>query len=269
MRPRAVTRAVALALWLGGLVALLLVTGAQAQPPSGIVRPTSEPTHPTIALGAELFAGNCASCHGIAGAGVSSPRPGAGAIKGEGPSLRGVGAMSPDFYLRLGLMPLSNPLAEPGNERVLLSDKEIRSIVAYVASLGHGPSIPHPDLRTASVSEGLSAFTEHCAGCHQIEGRGGFVTGARVPPLQNLSATEVAEAVRIGPYLMPRFSRAQISDAQLAAIVKYVQSTNTPSNRGGWGIGNIGPIPEGIVVWWIAAPLLIGICLVLGRRMRS
>ncbi len=33
-----------------------------------------------------------------------------------------------------------------------------------------------------------------------------------------------------------------------------------PNNHGGWGIGNIGPIPEGLVAWWIAAPLLL-ICL--------
>lgn len=256
---------------LAGMLApiLTLAAVAEAQPPSGIVRPTTEPARPTLELGAELFAGNCASCHGIAGSGITSPRPGAGAVLGEGPSLRGVGAISPDFYLRLGLMPLTNPHDQPENERVLLSGKEIRSLVEYVASLGHGPSIPHPDLRTASVSAGLNLFTEHCAGCHQIDGRGGFVTGARVPPLQGLSATEIAEAVRIGPYLMPQFTAKQISGAQLAAIVKYVQSTNAESNRGGWGIGNVGPIPEGLVTWWIAAPLLIGICLVLGRRRRS
>ncbi len=269
MSSRLRTRSLRPALWLAGLVALSLGATAQAQPPSGIVRPTTEPHHPTLELGAELFAGNCASCHGIAGGGISSPRPGAGAILGEGPSLRGVGAIAPDFYLRLGLMPLSNPQGQPQNDRVLLSDTEIRSIVKYVASLGHGPSIPHPDLGPASLSNGLYLFTEHCAGCHQIEGRGGFVTGAKVPPLQNLSPTEVAEAVRIGPYLMPRFTRRQITDAQLAAIVKYVESTNAPSNRGGWGIGNVGPIPEGIVTWWIAAPLLIAICLALGRRFRS
>ena len=98
---------------------------------------------------------------------------------------------------------------------------------------------------------------------------GGFVTGARVPPLQGVTATEIAEAVRIGPYLMPRFSRRQISDAQLNSLIRYVLSTRHPDNRGGWGIGNIGPIPEGLVTWWIGAPLLIGACLLLARRFRG
>lgn len=242
---------------------------ALAQPRYGIVRPTSEPSTPSVQLGAELYAGNCATCHGISGSGVTTPRPGAGNVLGQGPPLKGVGALAPDFYLRLGLMPLADPHQEPERDRVEFSDTEIRSLVAYVASLGPGPGIPQPDPAAGDLPAGLKLFTEHCAGCHQIVGRGGYVTGARVPPLQQLTPTEIAEAVRIGPYLMPRFSKAQISDAQLNSLIKYVVSTQAPVNHGGWGIGNLGPIPEGIVAWWIAAPLLIGMCVILGKRLRS
>jgi quinol---cytochrome-c reductase cytochrome c subunit len=262
---------------LAALLMLAPVGIAAAQPPSGIVRPTTEPGRPSAQLGAELFAGNCASCHGIAGSGIEHPRPGAGNLLGQGPPLRGVGAMPPDFYLRLGLMPLGNPHEQPEQSRVLLSDKEIRSLVAYVASLGPGPPIPNPGVRlvngrlvgAGTVGDGLYQFTLHCAGCHQIVARGGFVTGARVPPLQGLTPTEIAEAVRIGPYLMPRFSSTQLSNYELSSIIKYVLTTRAPVNRGGWGIGNLGPIPEGIVAWWIAIPLLLGLCVILGKRLRS
>jgi ubiquinol-cytochrome c reductase cytochrome c subunit len=67
---------------------------------------------------------------------------------------------------------------------------------------------------------------------------------------------------------MPKFSTSQISNAQLNSIIRYVQSQNHPDNRGGWGIGNIGPIPEGLVTWLIAVPLLLISCLVVGRRLR-
>ena len=247
---------------------LALAGPAGAQPQSGIVRPTTEPARPSVALGAQLYAGNCASCHGIAGSGIASPRPGAGDILGQGPPLRGVGSLAADFYLRTGYMPLSSPHDQPGNDRVLFSGKEIASLVGYVASLGRGPAIPHPDPGAGSIAEGTQLFTLHCAGCHQELARGGFVTGAEVPPLQTVGATQIAEAVRIGPYLMPRFPRSEISDAQLNSIVKYVLSTRHPDNRGGWGIGNLGPIPEGLVTWWIAAPLLLVSCLAVGRRMR-
>lgn len=247
----------------------LLAAGlAWAQPQSGIVRPTYEPRAPGVALGAELYAGNCASCHGIDGSGIAEPRRGAGGVLGAGPSLRGVGALAADFYLRRGYMPLSSIHDQPVANRVLFSDTEIRSLVSYVASLASGPGIPHPDPSTGSIAEGMHLFTEHCAGCHQVVARGGYVTGARVPPLQGVSATAIAEAVRLGPYLMPKFSHRQISDAQLGSIIKYVLSTGHPDNRGGWGIGNIGPIPEGLVTWWIAAPLLVALCMLLARRYR-
>lgn len=253
---------------LGALIALLAVGVVKAQPQSGIVRPTAEPATPTVQLGSALYAGNCASCHGIAGSGIGVPRPGAGDILGAGPPLRGVGARAADFYLRTGYMPLSSIHDQPGPDRVLLSDKEIRSLVQYVASLGTGPAIPRPDPHAGSIAQGLEQFTLHCAGCHQELARGGFVTGAEVPPLQRATPTEIAEAVRIGPYLMPRFSAKQIPRAQLNSIIAYVLSTRHPDNRGGWGIGNLGPIPEGLVTWWIAAPLLVLACLSVGRRLQ-
>ena len=92
---------------------------------------------------------------------------------------------------------------QPGPDRVLFSDKEIRSLVSYVASLGAGPPVPRPNPAAGSIAEGTQLFTANCAGCNQELARGGFVTGAMVPPLQAVSATQIAEAVRIGPYLMP------------------------------------------------------------------
>jgi ubiquinol-cytochrome c reductase cytochrome c subunit len=261
-------RRTALIVALTGGLALSVVALAWAQPGSGIVRPTSEPATPNAKLGAELYAGNCASCHGIAGSGINSPRPGAADMLGAGPPLRGVGAIAPDFYLRTGYMPLSSIHDQPGPNRVLFSDKEIRSLIAYVASLGAGPGIPKPQPASGSLPTGFQQFTQHCAGCHQEVARGGFVTGAEVPPLQSATPTEIAEAVRVGPYLMPRFPTSQISDAQLNSIIKYVLSTRHPDNRGGWGIGNLGPIPEGLVTWWIAAPLLLIACMAVGRRLR-
>lgn len=187
---------------------------------------------------------------------------------GAGPSLRGVGALAADFYLRTGQMPLADIHDEPSNSRVLFSDKEIRSLVRYVASLEAGPAIPEPGPGSGDLSEGFKAFSEHCAGCHQIAAAGGYVPSARVPPLQDLTATQIAEAVRIGPYLMPTFPKKQISDSELNSIIAYVLHTNHNDNAGGWGIGNIGPIPEGLVTWWIAVPLLLIACALVARRMK-
>jgi ubiquinol-cytochrome c reductase cytochrome c subunit len=258
----------AVLLWLICGTAGTAVGIAWAQPQSGIVRPTAEPAQPNLELGAELFAGNCASCHGINGSGIQTPRPGAGDIPGAAPTLHDVGALAADFYLSTGQMPLSSIHDEPANSPVLFSRKEVQSLVQYVASLGHGPAIPHPAPRAGDIATGLNLFTDHCAGCHQIDAEGGYVSGARVPPLQDLTPTQIAEAVRIGPYVMPTFSPRQISDAQLNSIIAYVLHTSHDTDRGGWGIGHIGPIPEGLVAWWIGLPLIVLACRVISRRRK-
>jgi ubiquinol-cytochrome c reductase cytochrome c subunit len=253
------------------LACLALAGPAAGQPPQGIVRPSDEAGLSLRQLGEQLYAGNCSSCHGIDGRGISSPSPrgGAGNIAGQGPSLRGVGELAADFYLRLGYMPLGNATEQPMRRRPPFSDREIRALVDYVGSLGGGPAIPRPDPAAGSLSEGLTLFTEHCAGCHQVAAQGGVAPGARIPPLEDATATQVAQAVRVGPYVMPRFSKTDISDAQLNSIVRYVKFSQRPDNRGGWAIGNVGPVPEGIVTWFIAATLFVAFCVVIGTRLRS
>jgi len=240
------------------LLALVLPAVASADPPQpGIVHAPRPPGASLKDWGAELFAGNCSSCHGPNGEG----------LKDRGPSLEGVGALAADFYLETGYMPLHEPTDQPHRGTQLLSGAEVKAIVAYVASL-RGPAIPKPDPERGNVADGLQLFTQHCAGCHQIVAQGGYVKGAVVPELGQATTTQIAEAVRIGPYLMPRFSKKQISDRQLDSIVAYVEYTQHPDNAGGWSIGDIGPVPEGLVAWLIAGVVLIGLCVVIGERLR-
>jgi ubiquinol-cytochrome c reductase cytochrome c subunit len=240
-------------------IALLLAPPALAQPDRGIARPDNERGMSLDELGAQLFSGNCPTCHGIAGRGKAD----------RGPPLLGVGARSVDFYLRTGYMPLSNPHRQPSRRRPPFEEREIKALVAYVASLRTGPPIPHPNPAGGSVAEGFGLFTQHCAGCHQVAAQGGVVTGARVPPLEDATPVQIAQAVRIGPYLMPRFGERQISDAQLDSIIAYVERAKHPVDRGGWGIGNVGPVPEGMVTWLIAILILLATCMAIGQRVRS
>jgi ubiquinol-cytochrome c reductase cytochrome c subunit len=253
------------------LGSLALAALARAQLPTGIVRPSSEQGLSQTELGSQLYAANCATCHGINGEGVSqrSPQRGSGGVQGLGPPLRGVGARAADFYLSEGYMPLSKPNEQPWRRRVLFNKREVSALVAYVASLGPGPGIPHPQWQAGNVSEGLHLFTDHCAGCHQVVAEGGYVTDARVPLIKQDTPTQIAEAVRTGPYLMPIFSTKHISDSELNSIIAYIQASKRPNDRGGWGIGHIGPVPEGLVTWWIAMVALVTTCIVIGKRFRS
>ena len=206
--------------------------------------------------GAELFAANCARCHGPHGEGYVAPK------------LQGTGALAADFYLRTGAMPLAEVGEQPEPSRVLFTERELRALIRYVATLG-GPPVPTPHPERGSLSEGLSLFTDHCAGCHQVAAEGGFVTGARVPPLETATPRQIAEAVRIGPYLMPAFSERAIPPRKLDSIIRYVEYAKHPESPGGWSLGEIGPVPEGMVAWFVAAVVLVGTCVVIGKRLKT
>jgi ubiquinol-cytochrome c reductase cytochrome c subunit len=224
---------------------------------------------PLLQRGAALYAANCSQCHGVTGAGKRTPGgvSGVGNTAGVGPSLRGVGALAADFYLSTGYMPLQSPYDQPRRSRVIFSKRDLRALVAYVASFAPGPAVPHPDPTQGSVSAGFSLFAQNCAGCHQIATAGGYVPDSVAPPLSADSPRQIAEAVRIGPNLMPKFSRSLLSNRDLDSVIAYVQYARAPHDPGGWSLGHVGPVPEGLVAWFVAGGVLIAVTLTVGRRL--
>jgi ubiquinol-cytochrome c reductase cytochrome c subunit len=246
------------AVGLAVLAVFAVAASAIAEPPSGIVHVRHERSMSPRELGSQLYAGNCATCHGIAGQGTPIAPP-----------LRGAGARAADFYLSTGYMPLGSAHEQPMRVRVLLNKRERDALVAYVASLGKGPPIPTPDPASGDVAEGRELFTEHCAGCHQVVAEGGIMPGAKAPPLSRATPVQIAEAVRIGPYVMPTFTEKDITDDELNSIIAYVQYAQDPYDAGGWGIDHLGPFPEGMVAWLIAIVVLVGTCMIIGKRLKQ
>lgn len=211
-----------------------------------------------IDRGHKLFEEECSSCHGFDARGVTD----------QGPSLRGVGAGSADFYLRTGRMPLSSPGEQPARSEPRYTDAQIRALVAYVGSFG-GPPIPTVRPERGTLTRGQQLFASYCAGCHAISGAGGIATGASAPPLTQATPTQVAEALRTGPFLMPRFNARLIDRHDVDSIARYVQETQNPDDAGGWGIGHIGPVPEGMVAWLLAGAALLVVARLIGERRRE
>jgi quinol---cytochrome-c reductase cytochrome c subunit len=229
--------------------------GGQAATAGTAGTPSVPASHAELARGRALFVNGCSSCHGLDARGVPT----------QGPSLRGAGAAATDFYLRTGRMPLSAPGKQPLRAEPRYDERQIEALVAYIGSFG-GPPIPTVDPARGSQLGGFDAFNSYCAGCHSISGVGGVVTGAYVPPLLESTPTEVGEAIRTGPYVMPRFSRKQINDGDVDSIARYVALTQNPDDAGGWGIGHIGPVPEGLVAWALAAVALLLVARLIGER---
>ncbi|HEY1518033.1 MAG TPA: c-type cytochrome [Solirubrobacteraceae bacterium] len=208
------------------------------------------------AEGFNLYQQSCSSCHGISAQG----------IRGVAPSLRAVGPGPVDFYLSTGRMPLEQPRQEPQRSSPAFTRAQIDALIAFIGSFG-GPSAPTAKPGAGDLALGFHEFTLNCAGCHQIVARGGITVNAQVPDLQQSTAQQIAEAVRMGPYLMPHFDSKQIDQHDLDSIARYIQWSRHPADLGGWGIYNIGPIPEGIVAWFIGLLALVIVARLIGERL--
>jgi ubiquinol-cytochrome c reductase cytochrome c subunit len=224
---------------------------------AGTGNPTKRfPDSPALrAEGFTLYQGSCSSCHGIALEGTP----------GVAPALRGVGPGPVDFYLSTGRMPLDQPREEPLRNTPAFSRSQIDALIAYISSFG-GPEAPTANPANGDLALGFHQFTLNCAGCHQIVARGGITVNAQIPDLQEATPQQIAEAVRMGPYLMPHFDSTQITQHELDSIARYILWTRHPDNAGGWGLYNIGPIPEGMVAWFIGLVALVIVARLIGER---
>lgn len=207
-----------------------------------------------VSAGQQLFQVHCSSCHGFNGAGTNS-----------GPSLADAGAASADFYLRTGRMPLNDPGQQTTRHRPAFPPAQIQDLDAYVASLGHGPAIP--TVLPGNQSAGYNLYADNCAQCHNVGGSGGALGyGDIVPSLRHASSLDVVEAARVGPAPMPVFGPSTLSEQQLSNIAAYVQYLHHPDDRGGLGLGHVGPIPEGFVAWIVGMGALILVVRLIGTR---
>lgn len=230
--------------------------GGSGQDPPAVAatNPPDDPPKALVDRGRFLYSESCSSCHGQDARG----------IPGRAPSLRGVGERSAHFYLRTGRMPLEDPGDIPRRTQSPFSADEIRALVAYIGTFG-GPPVPEVHPEKGNLAVGQRLFTEECAGCHQIVGQGGIATGTIIPDLQVSEPVDVAEAVGIGPWLMPHFD-GKLTPHETDSLARYVEWTENPQDEGGWGIGHLGPIPEGMVTWLLAAALLVLVIRLIGER---
>jgi ubiquinol-cytochrome c reductase cytochrome c subunit len=189
-------------------------------------------------LGADLFATQCASCHGDGGLGVI----------GRGPAIRDEGRAAVDFVLRTGRMPMADPDMQAQRGPVRYTEAQIVSLVDYVGGLGDGPDIPVVDVTTADVSNGGDLYRLNCAACHVASGAGAAIGGGRnAPSLMAASPTEIGEAIIVGPGAMPAFDSFRPQD--IDDVAAYIRSLQRSDADGVNSFGGAGPVAEGLAAW--------------------
>jgi ubiquinol-cytochrome c reductase cytochrome c subunit len=243
------------------LVAALLASGAvyTALAPANAEKSSDDAS--TIAQGKALFQVGCASCHGKNAEGILT-------VKGNqyGPALVGVGAAAVDFQVGTGRMPMAQPGAQAARKKVVYTPDEIKALGAFVQSLGPGPAVPDKDAYDVSnasnedIVRGGQFFRTNCTACHNFAGSGGALPGGKYAPnLRGVSGKHIYEALLTGPQQMPVFSDGVLSPQDKKDIIAYLKKSEETPSYGGFTLGSIGPVSEGMFAWLVGIGGLVGI----------
>jgi ubiquinol-cytochrome c reductase cytochrome c subunit len=234
----------------GGVYALLAPTGAAR---------AADAQSPAVEEGRKLFITSCSSCHGINAEGTAN----------DGPSLIGVGAAAVDFQVGTGRMPAQSPDAQLPRKKVVFTEEEIQQLAAFVASLGPGPAIPSEEMYASDgdIQEGGEIFRTNCASCHNFAGNGGALTeGKYAVSISDTSPKHLYEAMLTGPQSMPVFNDEALTPEQKKDVISFLTNLRNEGDPGGYAIGRIGPVTEGIFLWLVGIGALIGVAIWLGAR---
>jgi ubiquinol-cytochrome c reductase cytochrome c subunit len=238
----------------------LLVTGGMYAALSPANAQTKSADEDQVSKGRAIFLVGCASCHGKNGEGIQTERG-----NQYGPPLVGVGAAAVDFQVGTGRMPMAQPGVQALRKPPVYDSKEISALAAYVASLGPGPSIPEKsdyDVSGASnddIVKGGEFFRTNCTACHNFAGAGGALPrGKFAPKLSGVSEKHIFEALLTGPQQMPVFSNGVLTPSDKRDIIAYLKKNEQTPAYGGFTIGSLGPVSEGLFAWLAGIGTLVG-----------
>ena len=212
--------------------------------------------------GRQIFLKGCSSCHGLNAEGSS-----------KAPTLLGVGAAAVDFQVGTGRMPMADASQQAMRKKPVYNEAETAALAAYVSSLAPGPAIPNAAQlnyeRDGNIAEGGQLFRTNCAMCHNYAGQGGALTQVKyAPTLMGVEVRKMYEAMLTGPQSMPVFGDRALSPQQKLSIIKFIKGIDAEKGQGGFSLGKVGPVTEGLVGWVLGLGLLIGVAVWLGAKSK-
>lgn len=213
----------------------------------------------------ELYAVQCAGCHGVDGRGGVT----AGGL--EAP------ALLPELndrmtiaYARLvmatGRMP---PAGDPADNRIrreTLTEEEQDDILRFMEErFDLEGDVPEPDPEEGDAAVGLQVYAQNCAACHGASGAGGVAGGgAWTPRVNDVSPQTLADAVRVGPFQMPQFDEEQISQDELDDMAAFLHEVE---EEGGTLLfpGELNPVFASGFGAGLAAVIIVMLVLISGK----
>ncbi|WP_434811609.1 cytochrome bc1 complex diheme cytochrome c subunit [Microbacterium sp. bgisy189] len=233
----------------------LLVTGGVYAGASAAMAASDTSTTATSSLtvedGKKLFQANCATCHGLNLEGTN-----------DGPSLYGVGELSVEFQMATGRMPLQMQGPQAPIKPVQFTQEQIEAIAAWVQETSPGPSYPSDEILDGGgdVAEGAELFRINCAMCHNVAAAGGALTeGKYAPALTETSPLHIYAAMVTGPQNMPVFNDMTLTTEEKRNIISSLMWIQENESAGGFSLGSLGPVSEGLFIWIFGIGSLIGL----------
>jgi ubiquinol-cytochrome c reductase cytochrome c subunit len=232
----------------------LLITGgvyAGASAAMASSTDTSVSSALTVEDGKKLFQANCATCHGLNLQGSS-----------EGPSLYGVGELAVEFQVSTGRMPLQASAPQAPQKPAQFTEEQILAIASYVQSMAPGPTFPAEETidGQGDVARGAELFRVNCAMCHNVAAAGGALTeGKYAPALGKTSALHMYAAMVTGPQNMPVFNDLTLTTEDKRDIISALLFLQQNESPGGFSLGSLGPVSEGLFIWIFGIGGLIAI----------
>lgn len=237
-------------------IGLLLTGGVYAGASAAMAATSSTPVTEVnnataVEEGQKLFQANCATCHGLDLQGSQ-----------QGPSLFGVGELSVHFQVSTGRMPLQAQGPQAPVKPPQFTEEQVNAIAAYVQASAPGPAYPSADLvdGEGDLSHGAELFRINCAMCHNVAGAGGALTeGKWAPDLHTTTPVNIYAAMVTGPQNMPVFNDLNLTPEDKRDVISYLMYLQKNDSPGGYALGSLGPVSEGLFIWIFGIGALIAL----------
>ncbi len=180
-------------------------------------------------------------------------------MPGRGPSLIGVGPAAVEFQVSTGRMPAAGQGAQIDRADPRFTRPRPASSADYIDALGGGPAVPDstspaamwPPVASCSGSTARPATPSAAGG-------GALSSGKYAPGLEQATDRQIYAAMLTGPQNMPVFGDNQLSSgARRRTSSPTCMNLRNDTDPGGWGLGRLGPVPEGLAIFLIGMVALV------------
>ncbi|NNN04420.1 MAG: c-type cytochrome [Elusimicrobia bacterium] len=176
----------------------------------------------TVDYGRELFAQNCASCHGEEGL---TPTAGVPTLH-----LPPVISIAEDSYY-MDIIANGRLIAGMPSWKTALTPSQRQSVLLYIRSWAWPtPRIVPYAVVKADPARGKALFLTHCIGCHGPEGAGGIGNMLNSPQFLSLASDDfLRRTISLGRHRTAMPAPYDLTEGDVNALIAYIRSWHAPA----------------------------------------